>query len=330
MAKKIRWGVLGAATIAVEQVIPAIQQSGYGEVLAIASRSPERAKELANKLLIPKYFGSYGELLADEDIQAVYIPLPNHLHVEWAIKALKAGKHVLVEKPVGMNAQEAKSLLDVATKHPDLRIMEAFMYKFHPQWIKAKQLVQEGAIGSLKIVQASFSFFEDDPNSIVNKKEFGGGSLMDVGCYPVSISRFLFDAEPKRVVSSLEYHQDFEVDSHASGVLEFEKGRAIFFSSIQLAENQAVKLFGTEGSIEFEIPFNPLPGRPAKIWLTQGGRSEEILFEPCNQYTLQADVFSRAILDNTALPVTLEDALHNMIAIQAIKESDRLDKVIYL
>lgn len=330
MAKKIRWGVLGAATIAVEQVIPAIQQSGYGEVLAIASRSPERAKELANKLLIPKYFGSYGELLADEDIQAVYIPLPNHLHVEWAIKALKAGKHVLVEKPVGMNAQEAKSLLDVATKHPDLRIMEAFMYKFHPQWIKAKQLVQEGAIGSLKIVQASFSFFEDDPNSIVNKKEFGGGSLMDVGCYPVSISRFLFDAEPKRVVSSLEYHQDFEVDSHASGVLEFEKGRAIFFSSIQLAENQAVKLFGTEGSIEFGIPFNPLPGRPAKIWLTQGGRSEEILFEPCNQYTLQADVFSRAILDNTALPVTLEDALHNMIAIQAIKESDRLDKVIYL
>lgn len=330
MAKKIRWGVLGAATIAVEQVIPAIQQSGYGEVLAIASRSPERAKELANKLLIPKYFGSYGELLADEDIQAVYIPLPNHLHVEWAIKALKAGKHVLVEKPVGMNAQEAKSLLDVATKHPDLRIMEAFMYKFHPQWIKAKQLVQEGAIGSLKIVQASFSFFEDDPNSIVNKKEFGGGSLMDVGCYPVSISRFLFDAEPKRVVSSLEYHQDFEVDSHASGVLEFEKGRAIFFSSIQLAENQAVKLFGTEGSIEFEIPFNPLPGRPAKIWLTQGGRREEILFEPCNQYTLQADVFSRAILNNTALPVTLEDALHNMIAIQAIKESDRLDKVIYL
>lgn len=330
MTEKIQWGVLGAATIAVEQVIPAIQQSEYGEVLAVASRSLEKAKGLADSLRIPRYFGSYEELLADMQVQAVYIPLPNHLHVEWAIKALKAGKHVLVEKPVAMNAHEAQSLLDVAKKHPELRIMEAFMYKFHPQWIKAKKLVERGSIGSLKIVQASFSFFDDDPNSIVNNKDFSGGSLMDVGCYPVSISRFLFDAEPKRVVSSLEYHPEFEVDIHASGVLEFQKGRTTFFSSIQLTENQAVKLFGTEGSIEFEIPFNPLPGKPSKIWLTKEGAREEIVFEPCNQYTLQADAFSKSILENTPLPVSLEDALNNMIVIQAIKESDRLDKVIYL
>ena len=330
MTEKIQWGVLGAATIAVEQVIPAIQQSEHGEVMAIASRSVERAKEFADTFRIPKYFGSYEALLADEQIQAVYIPLPNHLHVEWAIKALKTGKHVLVEKPVALNAKEAQSLLDEAKKHPELKIMEAFMYKFHPQWIRAKKLVQEGAIGYLKIVQASFSFFDDDPNSITNKKEFGGGSLMDVGCYPVSVSRFLFDAEPKRVVSSLEYHPKFEVDIDASGVLEFEKGRTIFFSSTQLTENQAVKLFGTKGSIEFELPFNPLPGKPAKIWLTKEDTREEIIFELCNQYALQADAFSKSILENTALPVSLEDALNNMIVIQAIKESDRLDKVIHL
>lgn len=330
MTEKIQWGILGAATIAVEQVIPAIQQSELGKVVAIASRSLVKAKELAVAFQIPKYFGTYEALLADNHIQAVYIPLPNHLHVEWAIKALKAGKHVLVEKPVAMNAQEAQNLLDEAKKHPDLKIMEAFMYKFHPQWIKAKELVQEGAIGSLKIVQASFSFFEDDPDSIVNKKEFGGGSLMDVGCYPVSISRFLFSSEPKRVVSSLEYHAEFDVDIDASGVLEFEKGRTTFFSSIQLTENQSVKLFGTKGSIEFEIPFNPIHGKPAKIWLTREDAEEEIVFEPCNQYSLQADAFSKSILENTAPPVSLEDALNNMIAIQAIKESDRLDKVIYL
>jgi predicted dehydrogenase len=330
MTGKIQWGILGTATIAVEQVIPAIQHSKYGEVLALASRNLERARASANKFHIPKYYGDYGELLADKQVQAVYIPLPNHLHVEWAIKALKAGKHVLVEKPIALNVHEAQSLLDEAINHPKLKIMEAFMYKFHPQWIMTRKLVQEGAIGPLKIVQASFSFFDDDPNSIVNKKEFGGGSLMDVGCYPVSLSRFLFDAEPKRIVSSMEFHPEFEVDIHASGVLEFEKGRAIFFSSIRLSENQSVKLLGTEGCIEFDVPFNPHPRKPVKIWLTKENVREEIVFEPCNQYSLQADVFSKSILEQTVLPVSLEDAFNNMIAIQAIKESHRSDNAIYL
>ena len=330
MTRKIEWGVLGTATIAVEQVIPAIQQSKYGEVLALASRNHERAKAVADRFHIPEYFDNYEDLIADENVQAVYIPLPNHLHVEWAIKALQAGKHVLVEKPVALNVHEAQKLLDEALKHPQLKIMEAFMYKFHPQWITARKLVQEEAIGPLRIVEASFSFFDDDPASIVNKREFGGGSLMDVGCYPVSISRFLFDKEPERVISSLEYHPEFGIDIHASGVLGFEKGRTTFFSSIRLSENQSVKLFGTEGNIELGVPFNPHPRKPAKIWLTKENVREEIAFEPCNQYSLQADAFSKSILDGMPPPVSLEDALKNMIAIQAIKESHELDKAIYL
>lgn len=330
MTRKIQWGVLGTATIAVEQVIPAIQQSKYGEVLALASRNLERARTVADRFDIPECYGNYGDLISDENVQAVYIPLPNHLHVEWAIKALQAGKHVLVEKPVALNVQEVQKLLDEAVKRPELKIMEAFMYKFHPQWIMTKKLVQEGAIGPLKIVEASFSFFDDDPNSIVNKKEFGGGSLMDVGCYPVSISRFLFDTEPERIISSLEYHPEFGIDIHASGVLGFENGRTTFFSSIRLSENQSVKLFGTEGSIEFGVPFNPHPRKPAKIWLTKENVREEIVFEPCNQYLLQADAFSKSILDGTPSPVSLEDALKNMIAIRAIKESHGSDKAIYL
>lgn len=330
MSKKIRWGILGTATIAMDQVIPAIIQSKYGRVLAIASRSGRKAEKAAAHFEVPIHYEAYQALLDDNEIDAVYIPLPNHLHVEWAIKALRAGKHVLVEKPAALNSHEAQQLLHESKKYPKLQLMEAYMYRFHPQWIKAKQLVKEGAIGNLKIIQASFSFFDSDPNSIVNKMEFGGGSLMDVGCYPVSISRFLFDAEPKRVMSSLEYHPEFEVDIHAAVTLEFAQGRASFFSSIQLYENQQVKLFGTEGSIEFETPFNPSVDKPTKIWLVKENGKEEIAFEPCNQYSLQADVFSRAILQNEDLPVLFEDAIGNMMVIDAIKESDRMGKAVDL
>lgn len=327
---KIKWGILGTATIAVEAVIPAMLRSDYCEVSAVTSREVKKAEDVARSFRIRKWYGNYDELLGDLEIQAVYIPLPNHLHVEWAIKALRAGKHVLVEKPLALNASEAEKLNNEAKKHPELKVMEAFMYKFHPQWIKARQMVREGAIGSLRIIQASFSFFDADPNSVVNKKDFGGGSLMDVGCYPVSISRFLFDAEPKQVLSTLEYHQEFEVDIHATVTLEFEEGHAIFFSSIQLFENQQVKLFGTEGSIEFEIPFNPPPNKHVKIWWMKENLKREIEFEPCNQYTLQTDIFSRAILENQDLPVSLEDAVKNMTVIDAIKESARLGRAISL
>lgn len=322
--EKVQWGVLGAATIAVEQVIPAMLKSKYCNVLAIASRNKVKAQKTAEKFGISKCYEGYQELLNDTDIEAVYIPLPNHLHVEWAIKALKAGKHVLVEKPAGMNAKEVLGLQDEAQKNPGLKVMEAFMYKFHPQWVKAKELIDSGEIGTLKTIQSSFSFFDDDATSITNRKSFGGGSLMDIGCYSISISRLLFGEEPKSVMASIEYHPEYEVDILASGILEFEQGNATFFCATQLDYTQQAQIFGTKGSIRFEIPFNPPNDRPSKMWLTKDEVITEIEFEICDQYTLQADAFSLAILEDKATPVPLDDAIDNLTVIGKLHESHRL------
>ena len=330
MVIEVRWGILSTAWIATDFVIPAMLKSEYCNVVAIASRSEQRAKEVAKQFDISKYYASYQNLLDDPAIDAVYIPLPNHLHVDWAIKALRAGKHVLVEKPIALNSIEAQKLLDESKKHPKLKIMEAFMYKYHPQWIKAKNMIDQGEIGKLKTIQSSFSFFDDDPNSIVNKKELGGGSLMDIGCYPISISRYLFNDEPKSVSATIEYDPKFDVDILSSGILEFEQGSCTFFSAIQLMENQYVKIFGTEGYIEFEIPFNPLADKAAKIWLIKEDLKKEIEFEVCDQYTLQADAFSLAVLKNSKVYNNLEDALNNMIVIEKLVESDKTGKRVYL
>ncbi|MFK5971688.1 MAG: Gfo/Idh/MocA family oxidoreductase [Flavobacteriaceae bacterium] len=324
MKKKIKWGILGTGAIAVEQLIPALVGSSYGEVYAIASRRIEKAQKTAQQFGMTTYYGAYQELLDDTEVEAVYIPLPNHLHVEWAIKALRAGKHVLVEKPIAMSSAQARELVEEAEKHPQLKVMEAFMYKFHPQWIKVKEMIAQGEIGALKTIQASFSFFEDDPDSIVNKKEFGGGSLMDIGCYPISISRFLFDAEPKSVSAVIDYDPLLEVDILATGILEFDQGTTNFFSATQMVDNQQVTLFGTWGSIAFELPFNPPIDTPSKIWLTKDDKKTEVAFEICNQYTLQVDAFSLAIIEDSELPVNLQDAVSNMIVIEKLKESDRL------
>lgn len=326
MKRKIKWGVLSTATIATEQVIPALLKSKYAEMYAVASRRIEKAEKTAKQFGMTTYYGSYQELLGDKEVEAIYIPLPNHLHVEWAIKALRAGKHVLVEKPIAMSSVEALKLVDEAKKHPKLKVMEAFMYKFHPQWIKVKEMVVNGEIGTLKTIQSSFSFFEDNPDSIVNKKEYGGGSLMDIGCYPISISRFLFSSEPKSVSSIITYDPKLEVDIFASGILEFEQGTATFFSATQLVDNQQVELFGTKGSIAFELPFNPPIDRPSKIWLMKESVKKEILFKICNQYTLQVDIFSLAIIEDRKVPVSLQDSLKNMMVIEKVKESDGLGR----
>ncbi len=330
MEIKIRWGILSTAWIATESVIPAMLKSKYCEITGIASRTAKKAKDAAKRYHISKHYGSYQDLLDDTAIDAVYIPLPNHLHVDWAIKALRAGKHVLVEKPIAMNSIEAQKLLEVAKKYPKLKIMEAFMYKHHPQWAKARKMIKQGEIGKLKAIQSSFSFFDDDPNSIVNKKELGGGSLMDIGCYPISISRYLFNAEPKSVMATIEYDSKSKVDILSSGILEFEQGSCTFFSATQLMENQYVKVFGTEGYIEINIPFNPPADRPAKIWLVKEDIKKEIEFELCDQYTLQADVFSLAILENRKVKTGLDDAVNNMIIIEKLMESDQLGKRVYL
>ena len=322
MDKKLKWGILGTAHIATEQVIPAMLNCLHGGVHAIGSRNLDKAQDISERFKIPKFYGSYEELLADKEIDAVYIPLPNHLHVAWALKALEADKHVLVEKPVGLSSKEAEKLLMASQNYPHLKVMEAFMYRHHPQWIKAKELVDQKIIGQVKTIQSSFSFYEDDPNSIVNKKDFGGGSLMDIGCYPISLSRYIFNSEPKSISAVIDYHPDFKVDILASGILEFETGTSVFFSATQLAYNQQAQIFGTKGNIKFEVPFNPPIDRPAKIWLTIDEECQTIEFDICNQYTIQADLFALAIQNNTPVPTPLEDAVKNMLVIEKLEESN--------
>jgi predicted dehydrogenase len=322
MSKKIKWGILSTASIAVEQVIPALKNSKYCDLRAIASRNPESAKNTARQLAIPKSYGSYDELLKDNEIEAVYIPLPNYLHVPWAIKALQAGKHVLVEKPIGLSSKEGQILLDESHKHPDLKIMEAFMYRHHPQWMKVKEMVDNGEIGQLRTIQSSFSFYLDDPDHIVNKKEYGGGSLMDIGCYPISLSRFLFNEEPTKVYAKIDYHPEFKTDTFATAIMEFKNGTSSFFSSTLLPDNQQAEIFGTKGRIKFEIPFNPVADKPSRIWLYIDDKKEEIIFESCDQYTIQGDLFSLAILNNSPVPTPLEDAIANMRVIERLMKDE--------
>jgi predicted dehydrogenase len=321
---KVRWGIMSTADIGAIKVVPAMQNSTYCDIQAVASRSLEKAEALATKLKIPGTFGSYEEMLDDAEIDAVYIPLPNHLHVPWSIKALEAGKHVLCEKPIALSAAEAQTLLDSSKKHPDLKIMEAFMYRHHPQWQKARELATSGEIGSLQTIQSFFSYYNTDPNNIRNMADIGGGGLMDIGCYTISLSRFLFNAEPQKVCGLIEYDPQLKVDRLTSAILDFGKGTSSFTCSTQLAPYQRVNIFGTRGRIEIEIPFNAPPDQPCKLWLQTQDQTEEISFPICDQYTIQGDLFSRAILNDTDVPTPLEDAVANMKVIEALVESAKI------
>ena len=321
--RKLRWGVLSTARIGIKKVIPAMQLSEYCKVTAIASRQLEKAQAAAGQLGIKKAYGSYEELLADTDINAVYIPLPNHLHVPWTIKALNAGKHVLCEKPISLSAAEAQKLLSVARKFPRLKIMEAFMYRHHPQWKWVKQRVTEGKIGEVRTIQTFFSYYNTDPDNIRNKAYLGGGGLMDIGCYCISLSRFIFGAEPRQVCGIMEEDPNMKVDRLTSGILEFSSGTSTFTCATQLVLYQRVNIFGTKGRIEIEIPFNTPSDRPCKVWYGDGNRIEEAALEVCDQYTIQGDMFSRAVLEDREIPVPLEDAVANMKVIEALISSAR-------
>lgn len=318
---KVRWGVLGAAKIALRKVIPAMQKGRNCEVVAIASRTLEKAQTAADELQLARAYGSYDELVADTGIDAVYNPLPNHLHVPWSIRSLEAGKHVLCEKPIGSSVIDAMALVEAAREHPRLKLMEAFMYRFHPQWIKARELVRDRRIGRLRTIQSFFSYFNRDPLDIRNRADWGGGGLLDIGCYPISLSRFLFDAEPVRVFGSVEMDPEFNVDRRASGILQFADGDSAFTCSTQLAPHQRVNIFGTHGSIEIEVPFNAPPDRPCRIWLQSDSGTEEIRFETCDQYTLQGESFSQSVLDDAPVPTPIEDAICNMAVIEALVRS---------
>lgn len=320
---KVRWGVLSTAHIGTATVIPAMQQGAYCEVTAIASRDLAKGQYVARQLGIPKSYGSYEELLADPDIDAIYNPLPNHLHVPWSIKALEAGKHVLCEKPIAPTAAEAQKLVDAAKQYPDLKVMEAFMYRFHPQWQQALQLVRDGSIGTLRTVQSFFSYYNDDPHNIRNIAEVGGGGMLDIGCYNVSLSRFIFGAEPRRVSAIVEYDPQLNTDRLDSGILDFGNGTATFTCSTQLTPYQRVNIFGTGGRIEIEIPFNAPTNRPCKMWYQHGDTIDEIVLDICNQYTLQGDMFAQAVLNNMPVPTPLEDAVANMRVIDAVIRSSK-------
>ncbi|HJY26661.1 MAG TPA: Gfo/Idh/MocA family oxidoreductase, partial [Pyrinomonadaceae bacterium] len=316
MADKVRWGVLGTAKIALTKVIPAMQQSEWSEIVAIASRDFAKADESAERLQIPKAYGTYEELLADDSIEAVYIPLPNHLHAPWTIKAAEAGKHVLCEKPIALNVAEARTLISVRDR-TGVRIQEAFMVRTHPQWRETRRLIHSGEIGSLRSITGFFSYFNPDPTNIRNQLELGGGALMDIGCYPITISRFMYETEPRRVLGLIERDAENGTDTLTTAVLDFPNGHSTFTCSTRLAPYQRMIFHGTEGRIEVLIPFNAPHDHPTEIMLND----ETIEFPICDQYEIQGTLFSRAIRENREQEIPLEDAINNMNVIDAVFRS---------
>ena len=330
MAKKLRWGVLSTAKIGVTKVLPAMQLCEFASVDAIASRNLAKAQETAAKLGIPTAYGSYEELLADPNIEAIYNPLPNDMHVPWTIKAAEAGKHVLCEKPISLTVAEAETLLAVRAR-TGVKIGEAFMVNTHPQWIRVRELIADGRIGDLRVMNGSFSYFNIDPNNIRNKVEAGGGALMDIGCYMVHAARYAFAAEPTRVVSSIDRDPVMGTDRLTSALMEFADGQAIFSCSTQMVPYQRVNFIGTKGRIEVEIPCNAPPDRPTRILIDSGadlfgGGITVETFPICDQYTLQGDAFSKAVLEGGDVPVGVEDAIANMAVIEAIFTSAKSGK----
>ena len=324
MIDKVRWGVLSTANIAVAKVIPAMQEGQWSKITAIASRDKAKSEHVAALLKIPKAYGSYEELLADDQIEAIYNPLPNDQHVYWTIKAAEAGKHVLCEKPIALNASEAKTLVAVRDR-TRMRIQEAFMVRTHPQWLATRALIKSGRLGQLKSIDGFFSYFNRDTTNIRNQIESGGGALMDIGCYPITISRFIFAAEPKRVLGLIERDPEMGIDRLTSAILEFPGGQSTFTCSTQMVPYQRMNFFGTSGRLEVVVPFNAPKDRPTRILLDDGsnpsGSTEVIEFAECDQYTIQGDLFSQAVRENKAQSIPLEDAINSMKVIDAIFKS---------
>lgn len=322
MPKAIRWGVLGVANIAVKKVIPAMQRGSLTEVVALASRDSKKAEAAAAQLGIPRTYSSYEDLLGDPQVDAIYNPLPNHLHVPWSIHAAEAGKHVLCEKPIALTVADVKELGETRDR-TGVQIGEAFMVRTHPQWLRARQIVDSGEIGDLRSVIGAFSYYNVDARNIRNVPEYGGGALLDIGCYPVTISRFLFRREPVRVSAVVERDAALGTDCLTSALLDFGPGQALFTASTQSAPYQRVQILGTRGRIEVPIPFNAPPDKPCQIVIDPGkdvfgtgARVEE--FPICDQYTIQGDLFSKAILEGGPVPVPLEDSLPNTAVLEAI------------
>ena len=325
MTQKVTWGVLGAANIAVKKVIPAMQRGEWCEVIALASRELEKAQHFARDLGLPRAYGSYDELLSDPDIEAIYNPLPNHLHLPWSIKAADAGKHVLCEKPIALNTREAIRL-KATQERTGVKIEEAFMVRTHPQWLKVLELIASDRIGQVRSVMGHFSYYNSDPQNIRNLAEIGGGGLMDIGCYLIYFARLVFRDEPRRVVGLIAEDPTTRTDVLTSALLDFPEGQAVMTCSTRMTPFQRVQILGTRGRIEVQIPVNAPPDLACKILIDDGsdlfGAGAEILqLEVCDQYTIQGDLFARSIRENTDPAVSLTESIRNMAVIEAVFRS---------
>ena len=328
MSKKVRWGILSTARIGREQVIPALKNGELTDVVAIASRDGNRAQDAAAEFGIPKAYASYEALLADPEIDAVYNPLPNHLHAPLTIKALDAGKHVLCEKPIALNAEEAQQI-EAAQRRSGKLVAEAFMVRFHPQWQRAREIARSGRLGDVRAIHTLFSYHLTDPDNIRNQAEIGGGGLYDVGCYAVATARFIFGADPERVIGVFDRDPAMRTDRVASGLAEFPSGRHLAFTcATQLVPTQRVQIIGTKGRLEIQVPFNPRCDQPTRIMIDDGrdliGSGAEMEeFTPADQYQRQGDAFSRAILEGSSLEFPMGDAIMNMRVLDALFRSEK-------
>lgn len=326
MTKKIRWGILSTANIGMQKVTPGIQKSAHSEVVAIASRNLSQARAAADKLGIARAYGSYEELFADPEIDAIYNPLPNHLHVPMTVAATKAGKHVLCEKPIALSAADAEALRQCP---PDRIVLEAFMIRFHPQWERAREIIRSGELGDIRSINAVFTYFNADPSNVRNKADIGGGGIMDIGCYPITAGRYLFESEPKRVVSLVERDPGFGTDRLASVMADFGDGRQLSFTcSTQTTPHQRVQVFGTRAKMDIVIPFNAPPNERTAITIDtgapfDGSLARREILPAVDQYTEQAEAFALAVLGEKPLPWGVEDAIASMKVIDAIFHSER-------
>lgn len=324
--RKVRWGILSTANIGMQKVTPAIQKSAHSEVVAIASRDLGKAQAAAAQLGIPRAYGSYEELFADPDIDAIYNPLPNHLHVPMTVAAAQAGKHVLCEKPIARTAAEAEGLRACPS---DRIVLEAFMVRFHPQWRRAREIIRSGELGEVRAINAVFAYHNVDPGNVRNQADIGGGGILDIGCYPVTAGRFLFEGEPSRVVSLVERDPDFGTDRLASVIADFGGGRQLSFTcSTQLAGHQRVQVFGSKAKLEIVIPFNAPPDERTAITVDtgapfDGSLARREILPACDQYTEQAEAFALAVLGEQRLPWGIEDSIASMRVLDAIFKSER-------
>lgn len=318
MSKQLNWGILSTAKIGLRDVIPAIQKSDLGNVVAICSRDIENAKQAAKKLDIPTFYGNYEDLINDNCVDVIYNPLPNKLHIPFTIKAIKSGKHVLCEKPISTNYREVLELLEIKKEYPNCKVMEAFMYRFHPQWELVKKIIRSGEIGQIKHLNSTFCYFNNDPLNIKNQADLGGGGLLDVGCYCVNFSRFIFEDDPYNTDSFMEFDPVFKTDRIASGLLKFKNGSATFMCGMQVEFDQKAEIFGSLGKIEVAIPFNDAMDLTRKVTIKKNRKITVHEFEAINPFLVMINDFSKSIINNSTVTISLEDSLANMKVISQL------------